>query len=719
CRDFVRLFLNSPRAELSPDDRPDYELCGQQLAQKRFYSSGRVLLLEFHSELTRPLQNPSHVLVYAGFKGGFYFERADQYQTSGTRVDGSTCDYEFLSSSAHKSGQFYSPAYPQNYQPGMTCNYHFRALAGERVRIDFEAIDLGGAENRSACLNGGSSSGSSDQDRLTVADSERDDASGSLYFSFSSYCRFDSKVQTVSQEAYFRVKFVSNADSVIGQGFSARYGFVARHKLQATRPLDRDVLSANGILPNKVIEHTIEFRSSQSKQGVFSSVNYSESKGYPRLAKFTYRFIGRPGEMAHIRFIDFRLDGPVTGSCSSDQGDRVLVYYSSSALGNPNAVFCGTQYSESVYSTGPHLTLVFHTDDRLTLGERGFNGNYYFTERVDKHELDTPKDQGMVATDSKQVTLGCSANREIRSDESSSGVLHSPNYPDGYQQLHCSWTFLGRANKTERVVLEIQELDVESRTTDISTALECTSKDQVTITKYIEMQMSGGKVDAVDKPFCEVRSSRPVRIMSTRIPKLKLSFYTEKASKVRRGLRFKYSFVQDFGILGEHKMQNQSLGCHFEFHSNRASSGNFSSPNYPYAYPEQLTCTYIFRARPHEITRIEFTNFDTETSRRACIPDESDFVTADDCSRPIGLASSQNVLCGRPERGKAFVYKFQATCVRVVFVSNDRYNSPGFLGVYYFDRLSNPALNRRMHVDRLTNLAYLQTTFDELIVFIF
>uniref|UniRef100_A0A1I8GSU1 CUB domain-containing protein n=1 Tax=Macrostomum lignano TaxID=282301 RepID=A0A1I8GSU1_9PLAT len=76
CHDYVRLFLNSATAELSSEDRPSHELCGADLPQAEFYSSGRVLMLEFHSRLSPAYQTADSIKVFQGFKGSFSFEPA-------------------------------------------------------------------------------------------------------------------------------------------------------------------------------------------------------------------------------------------------------------------------------------------------------------------------------------------------------------------------------------------------------------------------------------------------------------------------------------------------------------------------------------------------------------------------------------------------------------------------------------------------------------------
>uniref|UniRef100_A0A1I8I7K6 CUB domain-containing protein n=2 Tax=Macrostomum lignano TaxID=282301 RepID=A0A1I8I7K6_9PLAT len=143
-----------------------------------------------------------------------------------------------------------------------------------------------------------------------------------------------------------------------------------------------------------------------------------------------------------------------------------------------------------------------------------------------------------------------------------------------------------------------------------------------------------------------------------------------------------------FAVLGTYKNQRPDLGCHFSFYSRQHSSGSFSSPNFPFEYPEKLHCQYVFYARPRERVRIEFSDFSTETLSESCPDGESDFVHAEECDRP-GLPALAR-LCGDPSiRGRRFRLERQTTCLRLVFVSNSRYSAMGFFANYFFEKYSS------------------------------
>ncbi|KAK7089642.1 hypothetical protein V1264_024448 [Littorina saxatilis] len=147
CTDFVRIFQNLERPEVNENSRWDVELCGNisSLKRKNFYSSDRSLILEFHSESLR-----NH--KFRGFSGIYQFLDKRNYITTGRRVEGQPCTYEFFSNSSHKSksGKFFSPFYPQIYKPNSRCRYHLHALPGERVRVVFSNIQLHNRDTRYA-----------------------------------------------------------------------------------------------------------------------------------------------------------------------------------------------------------------------------------------------------------------------------------------------------------------------------------------------------------------------------------------------------------------------------------------------------------------------------------------------------------------------------------------------------------------------------------------
>ncbi|CAG5131489.1 unnamed protein product, partial [Candidula unifasciata] len=69
CIDFIRVYLNLERPEVNEHSQHDMEFCGDySTIQNTIYSSGRSLILEFHSEYRH-----GRAGNYSGFKGVFHF----------------------------------------------------------------------------------------------------------------------------------------------------------------------------------------------------------------------------------------------------------------------------------------------------------------------------------------------------------------------------------------------------------------------------------------------------------------------------------------------------------------------------------------------------------------------------------------------------------------------------------------------------------------------
>ena len=66
----------------------------------------------------------------------------------GNKRWGSTCTYDFYSPPPKGNVRFFSPGYPQNYPPGVNCQYVFNANENERVRITFQNIQLESIDGR-------------------------------------------------------------------------------------------------------------------------------------------------------------------------------------------------------------------------------------------------------------------------------------------------------------------------------------------------------------------------------------------------------------------------------------------------------------------------------------------------------------------------------------------------------------------------------------------
>ncbi|KAJ8315693.1 hypothetical protein KUTeg_007843 [Tegillarca granosa] len=136
CGDYLRLYVNLNRAEINEHNNYDFELCGNisHMNQKTYYSSGRSLVMEFHSD-------SSHV-NHTGFLGKFKFLDSRTFKTTGRKQTGAECTYTFQSRANHSRGIFFSPKYPQNYPRHLNCEYRFYGNDREKVKVKFSNIQL-------------------------------------------------------------------------------------------------------------------------------------------------------------------------------------------------------------------------------------------------------------------------------------------------------------------------------------------------------------------------------------------------------------------------------------------------------------------------------------------------------------------------------------------------------------------------------------------------
>ncbi|PAA57028.1 hypothetical protein BOX15_Mlig000095g1 [Macrostomum lignano] len=658
-------------------------------------------MLELHTEY-QPVRR------YSGFRGSFHFIPVDQYKSDGQPVPNSDCDQQFLSSQQTKSGRFFSPRHPQNYPPGIACTFVFRALPGERIRLDLQGLSLGSdtdADNGTGCRLADPPS----QDRVLIFDSDKEDAN--LLASFSTRCAPASRQQVVSPAGLLKLRFRANSDEHTGSGFAGRFAFVARHMLQPTQPMDR--VAAGAALgegyptkrPRQYSERQLQFFSSSGKkEGAVTSPDFPSA--YPPLTRVIYRFFAEPDETVCISFSSFSL-GTGTGTCGLDfAGDRLLIFDGYGAdFSNRVSARCGSRSVDDFWSEGRYLTLEFRSDGVVGPGELGFAATYRFFRRsAVPPEPPRPSPAPPVSeppaarprppqpSTAEASSPDCPAEPVvIRGSAPMSGVARTRDFPLGYRRGVCTWDL--RAAGGERIVVELRHVDLEPApaTGGALSGSGCSARssaDRVLVTKFLKEPGRERQEAAPPLVFCQVSRDHPVRVMSSSLGRLLVTFNATADSRTRGGLEFSYSFVRDFGVSGEFKVQNRSVGCYFEFRSWQSSTGSFTSPNYPHAYPESLACHYVFLARPEERIRIEFTNYDTESSR-LCLPGDSDYVLVEECHRPNYRLQT---FCGKPEPGTAYSVTRRTSCLRLSFVSNSQYSAAGFHANYFFEGRTSPGV---------------------------
>ena len=221
------------------------------------------------------------------------------------------------------------------------------------------------------------------------------------------------------------------------------------------------------------------------------------------------------------------------------------------------------------------------------------------------------------------------------------GVISSPNYPNPYpadlkvrlslsqslrlgeegSPFQCTYTF--RSNSKQRVQLIFKDFDLylgPGQAAEVGAATaggggaagEKTTKcrgEMDHFSAYVELE---GRMSEVDT-FCG-GAETPPQLMSAKTI-LTAEFITHfhptaPQGHSRRGFKFVYKFVEDFGIsTGQRDPRHV---CGFVYNASQATNGTIYSPNYPGYYPRATDCHYEFHAPPNHHVRIFFTYFDVE-----------------------------------------------------------------------------------------------------------
>ncbi|XP_035218757.1 cubilin-like isoform X2 [Stegodyphus dumicola] len=118
--------------------------------------------------------------------------------------------------------------------------------------------------------------------------------------------------------------------------------------------------------------------------------------------------------------------------------------------------------------------------------------------------------------------------------------------------------------------------------------------------------------------------------------------------------------------------------CIFQFHSHQNSKGNFSSPQFPSNYSEDLVCIYNFQGKEHETLKLTFHVFQLEPPfKKGCLTDYIDISTI----TIIGSKFLVGRYCGKDIPGSML---FMNPHAEIIFKTNHVIHSKGFHGSYHF-----------------------------------
>ncbi|BFZ25077.1 hypothetical protein BsWGS_28115 [Bradybaena similaris] len=438
CLDFVRVYQNLERPEVNEYSHHDLEFCGgYNSIQNTIYSSGRSLVLEFHSDFRQG--KPGN---YSGFKGVFHFLDKANYITSGSREDSKRCDWDFRSNSSHHNGKFFSPSYPQNYKPNSSCRYRFFARPGERVRVLFTNIQLHHID--ASCRDS--------PDVITVYDGT-DNTSAVI----NQFCGVHNAEEVISTGTNLYVAFACD-DRNQKQGFAATYEFI--NKIPSKEPKS----IKNEFQCNQKIE------SAHHQNGTISSPYHPEA--YPPQITCRYEFIGVGRERIQLRFLHLDLyyaNGDPMDAKDCQNSDSVTVYVYTNGQMQELKTWCGRKLPPMVMSSQHTMTVEFHSIHSSST-VTGFKAQYSFVTNFG-------------ITEGQQDNRGtCAFN--YQSSVKSEGEITSPNYNGLYpRNTECHYLFYGRGK--ERVHITFLDFDVDGLNPRCE---ESTSSDYVSFSNFADSE---------------------------------------------------------------------------------------------------------------------------------------------------------------------------------------------------------------------------------------
>ncbi|CAH8850315.1 unnamed protein product [Trichobilharzia szidati] len=375
-----------PRNVSTNHQRPaDYRLCGdlEDFPQNDFYSISSILILIFHTASRTSDVRRGRPM---GFIGHFSFDLKSNYLSDGKLKENTKCNYEFQSvetaNGTLKYGNFFSPQYPSNYPPKITCQYSFKAEKHERVILTFRSIRLKPTSQDG--LTGNVERCSTwnhlplQHDFITVSEVYEETTK-----TLARICSNVMNIQLVSHTSNLKMDFVSHNPIYQGQGFRGTYEFVHESRVNPSpflseeengqvdssknegesqellrtntnksrllvadagfsssrnmhfREVDdlihSDLMDAQyssqsySDMDSKYVQRKLILSSGPSNhtQGFIVSPNFPQP--YPPSTTIVYTFIGQPTEKVVVKFLYMRLGN--SNSCeNTSMGDRVQLF---------------------------------------------------------------------------------------------------------------------------------------------------------------------------------------------------------------------------------------------------------------------------------------------------------------------------------------------------------------------------------------------------------
>lgn len=390
-------------------------------------------------------------------------------------------------------------------------------------------------------------------------------------------------------------------------------------------------------------------------RGKFFSPRYPQK--YPHSSFCQYLFIGQDREKVKVMFTAISL--PSNSNNCEGNGDVIRVYDGKTNSARLIRSFCNLHNNTGeLISSGTYMYIEFQSDRYVE--KQGFAADYQFIDATS------------VLNPSPTNVLQCNETIESRTIFKKNGTISSPNYPYTYPpNTVCEYEFV--AENLERIQIHFTKTDLYYSLGNPENAYGCSTQDSIKVLTY-----ANSKEDPLGE-YCG--RTFPTQIMSTG-QRMKIRFKSEDNTKnSNSAFRFVYSFKTDFGVLGN-GIQDNRKECKFTYNSSRASSGEFTSPNYPGLYPRNIECNYSFHGKPKEIVNITFDKFQLsgcDEQTNSDVITFSNFINAEDRKMPR--------YCGLPN-GYSYIVS-DGPFFRVTFRSNEKYEAEGFKGMYTFKMVVN------------------------------
>ncbi|XP_052811312.1 suppressor of lurcher protein 1-like isoform X1 [Mya arenaria] len=499
CSDRIRIYKNLDRPEVNEDSRYEDEVCGTlaDMDEKKFFSSGRALILEFHTD-------PNSMESHSGFKGVFTFLEkkmcaavfsphlhtrcTGSFKTDGILQYGTQCTYDIQSTYNHTSGKFFSPRYPQKYPQSSNCRYIFMGQESEKVKVIFRIIRL--PKHISSCDNS--------EDVIKVYDGANDSAK-----LIKQFCDTHNHEEIYSSGPYMYVEFMSD-DFHEKQGFAAEFQFVdASWTDPISSPSDGESVRISGpeisksatevqmyVKEGDKVEKCNESFVSKpnKKSGTILSPNHPRVYQPGIICQYEFEAAAQERIQLKISKLDLYYSGgdPYDPyGCSHQDSLTVFIYIDNKEV--KLIEFCGRQATHPLMSNGPRMKVVFKSESSQKDSNSGFQLDYSF--RTDFGvQSDGEQD------DRKECTF-IHDGLKIRN-----GTFTSPNYPGLYpRNTICEYIFHGVKKSNEKVQISFANMSLYG----FGTCDDKTDSDSVSFSNFLNT------VDRKLPKYCGQRPSYP------------------------------------------------------------------------------------------------------------------------------------------------------------------------------------------------------------------